>query len=79
MGDERISGAAKKVRGSITEALGKLTGDKAVENRGAAQKREAEEELKASASRKENPNSSVTRNAEPVTNNRDGDLDGSEI
>jgi uncharacterized protein YjbJ (UPF0337 family) len=41
MGDKRVSGAAKKVRGSITEALGKLTGDKAVENKGAAQKREA--------------------------------------
>jgi uncharacterized protein YjbJ (UPF0337 family) len=61
MGDKRISGAAKKVRGSITEALGKLTGDKAVENRGAAQKREAEKELKASASKKpakENPHNS---------------------
>ena len=52
MGDERISGAAKKVRGSITEALGKLTGDKAVENRGTAQKREAEKELTAGASKK---------------------------
>jgi uncharacterized protein YjbJ (UPF0337 family) len=48
MGDKRVSGAAKKVRGSITEVLGKLTGDKAVENKGAAQKREAEAELKAS-------------------------------
>ena len=36
MGDERISGAAKKVRGSITEALGKLTGDKAVKQRSSA-------------------------------------------
>lgn len=48
MGDERISGAAKKVRGSIMEALGKLTGDKVIENKGAAQKREAEAELKVS-------------------------------
>jgi uncharacterized protein YjbJ (UPF0337 family) len=52
MGDKRVSGAAKKVRGSITEALGKLTGDKAIENKGAAHKREAEVELKASALRK---------------------------
>jgi uncharacterized protein YjbJ (UPF0337 family) len=48
MGDEQISGAAKKVRGSITEALGKLTGEKAIENRGTAQKREAEAELRTS-------------------------------
>jgi uncharacterized protein YjbJ (UPF0337 family) len=61
MGDERISGATKKVRGSITEALGKLTGEKAVENRGAMQKREAEKELRAGASKKpakENPHNS---------------------
>ena len=51
MGDRRISGAAKKVRGSITEALGKLTGDKAIEKQGTAQKREAEAELKAEASK----------------------------
>jgi uncharacterized protein YjbJ (UPF0337 family) len=52
MGDKRISGAAKKVRGSITEAIGKLTGDKAIENKGTAQRREAEAELRASASKK---------------------------
>ena len=45
MGDKRISRAVKKVRGSITEALGKLSGDKAIENRGTAQKAEAEAEL----------------------------------
>ena len=49
MSNQWISGAAKKVRGSITEALGKLTGDKVIENKGTAQKREAEAELKASA------------------------------
>jgi uncharacterized protein YjbJ (UPF0337 family) len=56
-----LAALQKKVRGSITEALGKLTGDKAVENRGTAQKREAEKELKASASKKpakENPHNS---------------------
>jgi len=47
MGDERISDAAKRVRGSITEALGKLTGDKAIENKGTAQKQEAEAGMKA--------------------------------
>ena len=64
MGDEGISRAAKIVRGSITAALGKLTRDKAVENRGTAQKREAEAEIKASATRK-------------AANN--GDVDGPEI
>jgi uncharacterized protein YjbJ (UPF0337 family) len=52
MSNQWISGAAKKVRGSITEALGKLTGDKAIENKGTAQKREAEAELKAGAPKK---------------------------
>ena len=52
MSDKRISGAVKKVRGSITEALGKLTGDKVTENRGTAQKAEAEAELRASQRKK---------------------------
>ena len=34
--------SAKRIEGSLTEALGKLTGDKAVEAKGAATKREAE-------------------------------------
>ena len=36
MVDKRVSGAAKRVRGSVTEALGKLTGDQSGEARGAA-------------------------------------------
>jgi uncharacterized protein YjbJ (UPF0337 family) len=52
MSDKRISGAVKKVRGSITEALGKLTGDKVIEDRGTAQKAEAEAELRASRGKK---------------------------
>jgi uncharacterized protein YjbJ (UPF0337 family) len=45
MDKKPISRAAKKVRASITEALGKLTGDKATEMKGTAQKKEAEAEL----------------------------------
>jgi uncharacterized protein YjbJ (UPF0337 family) len=45
--DKRISSAAKRVRGSITEALGKLTGDSRTEKKGAAQKKAAEAELRA--------------------------------
>jgi uncharacterized protein YjbJ (UPF0337 family) len=52
MSDERISDAAKKVRGSITEALGKLTGDKATEDKGTVQKREAEANIKATETKK---------------------------
>ena len=44
--DKKIDGAAKRVRGSITEALGKLTGDRLIEDKGALQKREAEAEMK---------------------------------
>jgi uncharacterized protein YjbJ (UPF0337 family) len=47
MGEQRISSAAKRVRGSITEALGKLTGDSRTEKKGAAQKKAAEAELRA--------------------------------
>lgn len=47
MTDKRVSGAAKRVRGSVTEAIGKLTGDKAAEAEGAAQKREGEAEAAA--------------------------------
>jgi uncharacterized protein YjbJ (UPF0337 family) len=46
MDDKGISSAAKKVRGSITEALGKLTGDKTTEKQGTAQKKAAEAEMK---------------------------------
>lgn len=47
MVDKRLSGAAKRVKGSVTEALGKLTGDKAAEAKGAAQKQEGEAEIAA--------------------------------
>ena len=57
MGEKRITSAAKRVRGSITEALGKLTGDTRTEKKGAALKKAAEAELqdnkiKLSAARK---------------------------
>jgi uncharacterized protein YjbJ (UPF0337 family) len=42
---EPISRAAKKLRASIAEALGKITGDKATERKGTARKKEAEAEL----------------------------------
>jgi uncharacterized protein YjbJ (UPF0337 family) len=45
MDEEPIRRAAKKVRASIAEALGKLTGDKATERKGTARKKEAEAEL----------------------------------
>ena len=45
MDKEPISRAARKARASITEALDKLTGDKATERKGTAQKKEAEAEL----------------------------------
>jgi uncharacterized protein YjbJ (UPF0337 family) len=51
MDDKRISSAAKKVRGSITEALGKLTGDETTEKKGAAQKKAAQAELDQTATR----------------------------
>ena len=45
-------GAAKRVEGSLTEALGKLTGDKEGEAKGAAKKREGEAEEAASTRKK---------------------------
>ena len=47
MNDSKPAGAAKRAEGSLTEALGKLTGDKAVEAKGAAKKREGEVEAAA--------------------------------
>ncbi len=41
--------AVKRIQGSITEAFGKLTGDKATQGRGAAQKREAEADARAAS------------------------------
>ena len=59
MDDDRIPGAAKKVRASVTEAIGKMTGDEVIERKGKAQKRDAEAEIKASetknAAAKKNP------------------------
>jgi uncharacterized protein YjbJ (UPF0337 family) len=49
---ERLSDAANRVRGSITEALGKLIGDKAVENIGKSQKQEAEAGMKTTEIKK---------------------------
>lgn len=47
MNERKQSGAAKKIEGSITEALGKLTGDKMTEDRGAAKKLEGEADQRA--------------------------------
>lgn len=47
MAGRRVSGEAKRVRGSVTEALGKLSGDPAAQAQGAAQKREGEAEARA--------------------------------
>jgi uncharacterized protein YjbJ (UPF0337 family) len=44
MNDKGSSNAAARAKASITEAIGKLTGDKAVEEEGAAQKRVADSE-----------------------------------
>ncbi|MBL6081591.1 CsbD family protein [Belnapia sp. T18] len=38
MDSDRISGAAKQVKGSIKEAIGKLTGDTKTQAEGAAEK-----------------------------------------
>lgn len=47
MNERKQSRAAKKIEGSITEALGKLTGDKMTEDRGAAKKLEGEADQRA--------------------------------
>ncbi len=52
MNDETRRSAAKRIEGSLTEALGKLTGDKVVEAKGAATKREGEAEHEAAARKK---------------------------
>lgn len=44
--------AGKKIEGSLTEALGKLTGDKETEAKGALKKREGEAEETASPNTK---------------------------
>ncbi|MET3825774.1 MULTISPECIES: CsbD family protein [Sphingomonas] len=36
--DDRIEGAGKQATGSIKEAIGKITGDRSVEAKGAAEK-----------------------------------------
>jgi uncharacterized protein YjbJ (UPF0337 family) len=40
MNDNRIEGAAKQIKGSVKEAIGKVTGDKATQIEGAAEKLE---------------------------------------
>ena len=45
MNDKTPRPSAKRIEGSLTEALGKLTGDKAVEAKGAATKREADKAI----------------------------------
>jgi uncharacterized protein YjbJ (UPF0337 family) len=40
MDKDRIAGAAKQVKGSVKEALGKITGDTATQAEGAAEKTE---------------------------------------
>jgi uncharacterized protein YjbJ (UPF0337 family) len=40
MNDNRIEGTAKQIKGSLKEAVGKVTGDKATELKGAAEKLE---------------------------------------
>ncbi len=52
MNIEKPPGAAKRAKGSLTEALGKLTGDKEVEAKGMAKKLEGEAEQAAAARRK---------------------------
>ena len=42
MDSDRVSGAAKRVKGSIKEAIGKLTGDTRTQTEGAAEKIEGE-------------------------------------
>ena len=52
MSIKKPPGAAKRAEGSLTEALGKLTGDKVVEALGAAKKLEGEMEQAAVEHRK---------------------------
>ncbi|MDR5821464.1 MULTISPECIES: CsbD family protein [unclassified Caballeronia] len=40
MDKHRVDGAAKQVKGSIKEAIGKVTGDRTTEAKGAAEKAE---------------------------------------
>ncbi|MDR5814997.1 CsbD family protein [Caballeronia sp. LZ033] len=40
MDKNRVDGAAKQVKGSIKEAIGKVTGDRTTEAKGAAEKAE---------------------------------------
>jgi uncharacterized protein YjbJ (UPF0337 family) len=40
MNDNRIEGTAKQIKGSVKEAIGKVTGDKATQIEGAAEKLE---------------------------------------
>ena len=42
MNDKKSANAAARAKASVTEAIGKLTGDKVVEEKGAAQKLEAD-------------------------------------
>ena len=44
MTSRKLPGTAKKAEGSLTEAFGKLTGDKEIEVKGAAKKLEGEAE-----------------------------------
>ena len=44
MNNDDSANAAARAKASVTEAIGKLTGDKVVEEKGAAQKREADSE-----------------------------------
>lgn len=47
MEDEGESGAAKQVKGSLREAIGKVTGNAKAEARGAADKADGEARLRA--------------------------------
>jgi uncharacterized protein YjbJ (UPF0337 family) len=47
--DKKLTGAAKRVKGSATEVIGRLRGDKAGETKGAEKKREADAEIAAAA------------------------------
>ena len=44
MNDENSANAAARAKASVTEAIGKLTGDRVAEEKGAAEKRDAESE-----------------------------------
>lgn len=47
MDKNRIDGTAKQVKGSVKEAIGKLTGDKKVQLEGAAEKQVGKVQTKA--------------------------------